>query len=617
MPLTPKQNKIINRILKELQVYFPKLDKKILTDTYKSKTFEEFLENTKDYTTGNIFVTDGIADSVSNAVIEANNFQMLKQRTLVQETIQNKCYDLIKTAGDDLKSELREMAKKGYDLGLGSRELGRALVERDLEALYIVRGENTFTESEWQALSESERTKYTFNSKIKVISPQTRAKAIARTETKRAETIVNYIRAQERGKTKFRVVCRSDCCPLCAEIYQDLQDYTPTETKEAPLIDGVEYDMETDIDKLPPFHPNSYHKDTLVFTDKGWKLIKDINPDTDKVLSLKPDGTVLEFLRPNCIIKHYENKIINMNNKWFDIAVTTDHDCFIHQRRDGGKKGRYFEPQFRKPDELNTESRFLRCVDVDREQPAIIDVNGLKFKPDDFAFFMAWYISEGSVLHNPETVKKKGYPVKISQSIKENRIVLEKELKRICNYLGLKLRIGKEYFEIPSKALYDYLLPLGYSNTKYIPSEVFKLNKKSLNIFLDNYVRGDGHERIQSNDLVQNSKERVLFTSSTKLRDDLCYLILLCGYYPSIYLNSKKERVTKHKNGTYVQNYDVWTISINKSKYTNYSSLNVQIDENYNDYTYCVVLPKYHTLWVMRNGKTSFSGNCRCSAEFY
>lgn len=34
------------------------------------------------------------------------------------------------------------------------------------------------------------------------------------------------------------------------------------------------------------------------------------------------------------------------------------------------------------------------------------------------------------------------------------------------------------------------------------------------------------------------------------------------------------------------------------------------------DYTgmvYCVELPKYHTLWVKRNGKSSWNGNCRCS----
>lgn len=258
MPLTPKQNKIINRILKELEVYFGKLDKKILEDTYKSKTFEEFLENTKDYTTGNIFITDGIADKVSNAVIEANKFVMLKQRELVRQTIQQKCYDLVADVGNQIKDDLREMAQKGYDLGLGSRELARRISERDLEALYIFRGseQESMSESRWNSLSPEEKAKCTFNSKISIMSPKTRVQTIARTETKRADTIVNYIRAQERGKTRFKVSCRSDCCPLCAEIYQDLQDYQPTEKKETVLNDGVEYDMETDIDKLPPFHPN-------------------------------------------------------------------------------------------------------------------------------------------------------------------------------------------------------------------------------------------------------------------------------------------------------------------------------------------------------------------------
>lgn len=258
MPLTPKQNKIINRILKELEVYFGKLDKKILADTYKSKNFEEFLENTADYTTGNIFIRDGVADKVANAVIEANKFVMLKQRELVRQTIQQKTYNIVADAGESLKNDLREMAKKGYDLGLGSRELAKTLVDRDLEALYIFRGseQESMSESRWNRLSDEEKAKCTFNSNISVMSPQTRAKTIARTETKRAETIVNYIRAQERGKTKFKVSCRSDCCPYCAEIYQDLQDYEPTETKETILTDGVEYDMSLDIDKLPPFHSN-------------------------------------------------------------------------------------------------------------------------------------------------------------------------------------------------------------------------------------------------------------------------------------------------------------------------------------------------------------------------
>lgn len=33
----------------------------------------------------------------------------------------------------------------------------------------------------------------------------------------------------------------------------------------------------------------------------------------------------------------------------------------------------------------------------------------------------------------------------------------------------------------------------------------------------------------------------------------------------------------------------------------------------YNDIVYCIELPKYHTLWIRRNGKTTWSGNCRCT----
>jgi len=214
-------------------------------------------------------------------------------------------------------------------------------------------------------------------------------------------------------------------------------------------------------------------------------------------------------------------------------------------------------------------------------------------------------------LHNPETAKAHGYPVKITQEIASNRDVIEPRLKAICDKLGYRLAIGKSYYEIYSKPLYDYLVELGYSNEKYIPKEVFTLDKECLNIFLDNYVLGDGHERICNNDLVQNSSERSLFTSSKRLRDDLSYLILLCGFYPSINIHTHKGTVSNHKNGEYVQKDDVYRIAINKSKYTTFSSCTVD-KIPYDDFVYCVELPKWHTLWVMRNGKTSWNGNCRC-----
>jgi hypothetical protein len=300
-------------------------------------------------------------------------------------------------------------------------------------------------------------------------------------------------------------------------------------------------------------------------------------------------------------------------NRWFDICITPDHDCFVLQRK--LKNGvRDFHSEFRKVDDLNSESYFLRKVENNNTSPTYINVNGLKFKTKDYIFFMAWYISEGNVLHNKDDAKKRRYPVYINQFNEENHRLLEKELKRICEYLGITIFCGKRAFELHSKALYDYLYPLGYSHEKYLPNELFKLSKEDLNYFLDNYLKGDGNEQKKSNSMVSNGVGRAVFTSSIKLVDGLSYLILLAGYYPSIALHSKKGKVVKHRNGEYAQNHDIYRISINNSKTAMFKKCNIE-KLKYDGWVYCVELPKYHTLWIRRNGKTSWNGNCQCSVK--
>ena len=132
------------------------------------------------------------------------------------------------------------------------------------------------------------------------------------------------------------------------------------------------------------------------------------------------------------------------------------------------------------------------------------------------------------------------------------------------------------------------------------------------NIFLDNYVLGDGHQRKLNK---FNSRERAVFTSSRRLCDDLSLIVLLCGFYPSIYVHNKAFNTVNHQNGEYTSTNPVYGIRINNSRYTNFSNCNVE-EIFYDGKVYCVELPKYHTLWVMRNGKTSWNGNCRCTPRF-
>ena len=536
--------------------------------TRNSEDLDTWLEKLAPYVASNCFVTGAHAEQVRdiiNQLVDVVNQTSLPSGSnaeIIKGTMAEACMTMVTNVGEDIKTELQQIAVDSYNNKLAPAETAKVMGE-----------------------------------KIDSLS-KTRCEAIARTETCRAANIGNYINAKEMGARSYSVICNEGCCEYCQDEYG---------TDESGGVGDTVYDIE-DTDNLPPLHPNSYHKDTQVFTEHGWKYIAELTGD-EKLLSLNPDDDSLEFIKPVRLFKHKEPQLVHMHNKWFDVCVTPDHDCFVHKRKDGGKKGRYFKPQFRKPSELNSECHFVRCIDTDRESPEAININGLEFEPSDFAFFMAWYISEGSVLHDVEKAQMRKYPVVIAQQISENREIIQPVLEKVCDYLGLRMNITKNSFVIYSKELYDYLLPLGYSHEKYIPDEVFTLNKECLNIFLDNYVRGDGHERTHGR---YTSVERSVFTSSVRLRDDLSYLILLCGYCPSISLHSHKGTIVEHKNGTYTQNYDIYGIRINSSKYATYSGLTVDRVE-YGDYTYCVELPYWHTLWVMRNGKTSWNGNCRCT----
>ena len=556
-------DKLIKVGVKYSDQYFNDL-KSIYSNAYRNNDdLEGFLNETKDYSIGNPLDAGGFNETLSNLIVSATNdvrFSRPAQKALMQTIIRNTTGELITNVGDDVKNGVRDIVNRGYRNGKLSHTRVASEIESTLDGI---------------------------NNK--------RARCIARTEIKRAQTTSNYVVALERGANAYKYKCGAKPCDICK-------------------VDCGKVFPITDLEHLPPRHPNCYLPDTEVFTNHGWKYFTDITVD-DKILSLNPEDNSIQFLDYVKVIEteNIHGYMYHIYNKWFDICVTPDHDCFIHQRRDGGKHGRYMQPQFRKPSELTTESKFLRCIDTDRENPKTINVNGLEFKPEDYAFFMAWYISEGSVLHNPKTAKAHGYPVKISQEITENREIIQPVLERIAESFGLRLAIGKSGFEFYSKQLHDYLVKLGYSHEKYIPDDVFTLNKECLNIFLDNYVLGDGHERKCDR---YNSMERIVFTSSPRLRDDLSYLILLCGFNPSIYVHTEANRRVTYSNGVYVTKRPVYGVRINRTQYTGFKGCTVE-KIPYTGNVVCVELPYWHTLWVKRNGKTSWNGNCMCGVTFF
>ena len=405
------QNKLIKQGIYLTDNVFDEIINRLRKGVKASDTLEAFITKTKDYTSNNPLVVNEYKDDMLDIILkETNNhrFSRPAQKELVRLTIENRVGDLIVDVGDDIKTSVRDIVKDGYNNALTQDEIAENITQ-----------------------------------KVTTIKNK-RARAIARTEIARTATACDYVINRERGANAFTVDCRNTACDYCKQKVLKNPEQEPT----GKAMDGdVEFSID-DVESLPPFHPNCYDSETQVFTDDGWKYFKDVD-ETDKILSLNPETNDIEFLDYVKLIQvpNVHGKLYHIHNKWFDVCVTPDHDCFIHQRRDGGKRGKYSEPQFRKPSELTSESKFLRCIDIDRENPQTVNVNGLEFKPKDYAFFMAWYISEGSVLHDPLTAKSHGYPVKITQEKTENRERIELKLREIADYLGLKLAVGKSYFE--------------------------------------------------------------------------------------------------------------------------------------------------------------------------
>lgn len=470
---------------------------------------------------------------------------------------------LIKNVSNDLRRQVSESIFEGVLTGQSIPEISRSI--RDIPEL--------------EPLPDSGLT------------VNQRATLIARTETMRASNVGTLNTYKEYGLDKVDIMPAVDACDECIDF---AETYNPLTLEEA---EGV-----------LPLHPNCYMPDTKIYTMDGWRYIKDVDIG-DKVLSLNPITREGEFVPVNSKIA-YSNSYGYMHhifNRWFDTCVTPDHDCFIYQRRVVNGV-RQLCPEFRKPEELNSESRFLRVIENNNVSPRTINANGIDFDTEDFIFLIAWFISEGSILHDDEDSNRRGNPIKISQQIKENRELLTPQIESISKKYNIKLGIGKRYYEFYSKELRDYFKQFGYSHEKYLPKELFTLSREDLNKFLDYYIAGDGHERVHGK---YGSMERTVFTSSKRLVSDLSYIILLAGYYPSIHIHSKAGTVTKHRNGEYVQNYNVYSISINRSDYANYSNMEDELIP-YDGPVYCVEVEPYHTLWTMRNGKTCWNGNCRC-----
>lgn len=365
-------------------------------------------------------------------------------------------------------------------------------------------------------------------------------------------------------------------------------------------------------------HPWCYSSDTEVLTDSGWKKFPDL-ASTDLIMSINPETKEVGFVPfVRSVSYQYDGEMIHFHARNFDLLVTPDHNMLYSTRKLHG------ELREASASELIGKFAFMlpRAVGEWNGNVEIATPGGMSL--ETYVKLWAWFLSEGSIRTNKISRKLLdgrtiSYDIKIAQKDPETIIKSLVEIRDRLNkgfdavYLSDQ-EIGKDLAVFEGVRSYE----------KYIPSKIKNLPPALLGVFLDTYVEGDGTNyngeyRHASSYSVRS--ERVIYTSSRKMADDLCEIIVKAGFIPSVRITYTKGMDKQHRNGVYTTKTDIYTISILTSKFKYFfkdnraggmgGDLKRAHKESYSGMVYDVELEKWHHLLVKRNGKVSWSGNCR------
>src|SRR5215213_2178417 len=333
-----------------------------------------------------------------------------------------------------------------------------------------------------------------------------------------------------------------------------------------------------------------FSDDTEVLTKEGWKFFPDVT-ELDEFVTLTKEHK-LEYHRPSEIIKQrYIGELIHFKNNNCNLLVTPNHKMYVREREKENFEliPAYASIQWDRAQMLkvvNYEATERKWFDFPRDEEArkfakIPFVE--KIDMDDWIEFFGYYITEGCV-----SKRKGNYRVLIAQSKEKNPENYQK-IRACLERLPFNFVDSYDHqFCITNKQLYFYLSQFGKSNEKFLPSELKNLSKRQLQILFEAMMLGDG-----------NKCGDTYYSSSYKLISDFQEILLKIGYNGNIRLaDTRKE---KPIYSTHILNRS------NKRFITpSYPERTVQL---YDGYVYCVNVPN-HVIYVRRNGKALFCGNC-------
>lgn len=352
--------------------------------------------------------------------------------------------------------------------------------------------------------------------------------------------------------------------------------------------------------KFRGWHPFCYSKDSEVLTAQGWKKFADVTFE-DSIISLNPETREVEYVGITAKQQYwYAGLMCRFYNKTLDCLVTPDHSMVYLNKRDG--EIRYCQAK----DYTKGKGGFYRSAMNSTQDRPHIRIGGSCYKFDAFCEFMGYWLSDGSLEHNSG--------VSISQNVGEKA---REDIVACIKRLGFEPKLRNDRVLFYDAGFNAYLKQFGYSYTKYVPEEIKTASARQIKIFLDAFIKCDGHERPcksfvgnHGNVFASQNGEKMYFTTSPRMAGDLCECMLKVGHRPSVAVSEPHTAVKK--DGTIIQG--------NKPHYSIRECNSVtstvfdKEEVGYSDYVYDLTLERNHIMYIKRNGKCFWGSNCRCHA---
>ena len=373
--------------------------------------------------------------------------------------------------------------------------------------------------------------------------------------------------------------------------------------------------------------------DTEILTNEGWKRFDTLD-QTETVATLNPNTNELEYHKPTgYICEPFEGELNCAKNGLVEYEVTPNHNMYasvakslthkklnleliqsekihgknFHIKKDVlwvGKEEEYFVlPMLNEYAELEENESYVdRLISKKR-----YDVLSEKYGSDRYINMDNWLEFFGFWMAEGWTSKTKGlHQVGVAQT-KDNGYLSHMYELLVNMGFNPKYTKDKKQIRVFDKQLWDYLSNFGNAYDKFIPQEVLDLSPRQLTIFLEWFIKGDGH--IENNKYTRTRA----FTCSPSLANNLQEIALKTGISATI--TNRGKRTTEIKGRTIKSQYDALVINFTKhpsvSKHNKNTPL-IKTEDQYNRYykgnVYCVEVQN-HIIYVRRNGKTMWIGN--------